>query len=76
MSVDEAGKLVAEKFAVPSADHQLFQPAHENDKLTLGRWMARDRTLEYYQFQNNVRNAFFFFELVKTVWLFFFSILE
>jgi len=52
-SVDEAGKLVSEKFAVPSADHQLFFPAHENDKNTVGKWMSRDRTLEYYQLSNN-----------------------
>jgi hypothetical protein len=58
MSVDEAGKLVSEKFQVPSQDHVLFQPAHENDKNTVGKWMARDRTLEYYQLANNVIFSF------------------
>jgi hypothetical protein len=54
MTIFEVCKQIREKLQIEGdgKDHGLFQPA---EGARLGRWLRQERTLQYYDMKNNVR---------------------
>jgi hypothetical protein len=62
MSVYEASKQIAEKANMGGPDHGLFYPVPDPERPgTLGKWLKKDKTLDFYDIKTGVCTSRFHF---------------